>query len=264
MLRNIIRKFLQKRGYDIVKMPKVGREYHGTSKYKDYTFHPTPIANYYLPQNVENDVIALHMKRGEFFEPEVISLAKRFIKPNTIVLDIGANFGQMSIEFAKTVGSEGFVYSFEAQKAVFDILSLNIQANNLNNVECVYGAVYKNTDKVFFFPPPDFTKFGSYGSFGLNVDNNEGVEVKSISVDSLQIDRPISFMKIDVQGSDLFALEGARETIMKNRMPILFEFEEQFQQKFSTNFNQYVEFVRSIDYEFAETIMDINFLILPK
>jgi FkbM family methyltransferase len=264
MLRNIIRKFLQKRGYDIVKVPKVGKEYHGTSKFNDYTFHPTPIANYYLPQNVDNDVIAIHMKRGEFFEPDVITLAKKYIKPNTAVLDIGANFGQMSIEFAKTVGAGGYVYSFEAQKAVFDILSLNIEANNLKNVECVYGAVYKNTNEVFFFPPPDFTKFGSYGSFGLNVENKEGVEVKSITIDSLHIDRPISFMKIDVQGSDLFALEGARETIMKHRMPILFEFEEQFQEKFQTNFNQYVQFVQSVQYEFAETIMGINFLILPK
>lgn len=70
-------------------------------------------------------------------------------------------------------------------------------------------------------------------------------------------------MKVDVQGSDLFAMEGAKETIRKHKMPILFEFEQQFQQDFNTNFNMYVDFVKSINYKFAETIMGINFLIIP-
>jgi FkbM family methyltransferase len=262
-MRKLIRGFLQKRGYDIVKVEVPTKVYSGVSDTPQYTYHPTPIANYYLPKISDNDVIANHMKRGLLFEPEVISLAKKFIKHGSTVLDVGANLGQMSIEFAKAVGSIGLVYSFEAQKAVFDILQKNIEANNLKNVKPIYAAVYNKDNVVMHFPEPDFTRFGSYGSFGLDGNKKDGIEVTSITIDSLNITTPISFIKVDVQGSDLFAMEGAKETIRKHKMPILFEFEQQFQQDFNTNFNMYVDFVKSINYKFAETIMDINFLILP-
>ena len=72
-------------------------------------------------------------------------------------------------------------------------------------------------------------------------------------------------MKIDVQGSDLFAMQGAKETIMRNRMPIIFEFEEQFQKDFVTTFTDYMRFVdEEIGYKVVEVIYGINYLIIPK
>lgn len=84
-----------------------------------------------------------------------------------------------------------------------------------------------------------------------------------MTIDSLNIQEPVSFMKIDIEGADLFALQGARETIMKNRMPIIFEFSQHMQNVFNTNFGEYVNFVNSINYRFEEIILKINFLILP-
>ena len=80
---------------------------------------------------------------------------------------------------------------------------------------------------------------------------------------SLQIKEPISFIKVDIQGCDLFALQGAKETILKNKPAIIFEYEEQFQEEFNTTFNDYVEFVKSINYKFVKTYMDINYLVVP-
>ena len=262
-MRKQIRKFLRKRGYDIVKIEKPVKPFKGESKYEQYSYHPTPIGNYYLPKGIQNDIIAYYMERGQFFEPEVIGLAKKFIKPGTIVLDIGANFGQMSVAFAELVGDAGKVYSFEAQKLVFDVLSNNAAANYPDRIQPFYAAVYNEAGKKMVFPDPDFSQFTTYGSFGFGSNNSEGTEVTSITIDSLNFDKPISFMKVDVQGCDLFAMQGATETIRKHRMPILFEFEQQFQEQFNTNFQQYVDFARSINYRFSETILNINFLLLP-
>ena len=71
-------------------------------------------------------------------------------------------------------------------------------------------------------------------------------------------------MKVDVQGCDLFAMQGATETIKKHQMPILFEFEQQFQMEYQTSFQDYVEFVDSIKYKFVEVILNNNYLIMPK
>ena len=59
-------------------------------------------------------------------------------------------------------------------------------------------------------------------------------------------------MKVDIQGSDLFALRGAVETIKRHRMPIIFEFYQPFQAEFRTSFQDYVEFVNSISYRFEK------------
>ena len=73
-------------------------------------------------------------------------------------------------------------------------------------------------------------------------------------------------MKMDIQGSDLFALHGAVETIKRHRMPIIFEFYQPFQAEFRTSFQDYVDFVNSISYRFEKVVMEIesiNYLIVP-
>ena len=71
-------------------------------------------------------------------------------------------------------------------------------------------------------------------------------------------------MKVDVHGSDLFALQGAEQAIRKNKMPIIVEFEQQFQQDFGTSFQNYVEFVDKTSYKFDEVVDEINYVLLPK
>jgi hypothetical protein len=128
----------------------------------------------------------------------------------------------------------------------------------------VQGAVYNTLGKKLVFPEPDFKRFPSYGSYGIDPNAREGRTVESVTIDSLAIEGPVSFMKVDIQGSDLFALQGARETILKYKMPILFEYEEQFQKDFHTSFDDYIDFVRSINYRFEKIIYGINYLVVPK
>ena len=204
------------------------------------------------------------MRQGQIFEPEIVDAAARFIRRDSVLLDVGASYGQRTVEFPRRVGEGGAVYSFETQKYVFEILKKNLAANNCRNAIAVYGAVYDTDGVDIVFPEPYFIRFSSYGSYGLAPGATKGPKVQSVTDDSLAIDRKISFMKVDAQGSDLFAMRGARETIRRHRMPILFEYEEQFQNEFETCFQDYVEFVAAIGYKFLETINKINYLIVPR
>jgi len=236
---------------------------------KDYDdpvleYFETPIGNYYLPNNAPRDIVIHSMKFGKIFEPEVVQLAQQLIKKGTVVLDVGANFGQMSIMFSQFAGSKGFVYSFEADDFIYDVLKKNITANNCTNIKPVCKAVYNKNGDVMLYPVQDFKRFGSYGSYGLDPKAKEGREVETITIDSLNIQEPISFMKVDVQGSDLFVLQGAVETIKRHNMPILFEYEEQFGEEFNAKWQDYSDFIESISYRIEKTIYGINYLIVPK
>lgn len=226
-------------------------------------YYSTPIGNYYLPADAPYDNIASLMRNGKIFEPEIVELAKQYIKKDSIVLDIGANFGQMSLLFSQMVGNNGKVYAFEANNYVFNILTENIKANHANNIRTYHRAVYNRLDEILIFPEPDFIKYKAYGSYGLNPNAKLGEKVRTITIDSIDFELPVSFMKIDVQGADLMAMQGAIETIKKYQMPLLFEYEEQFQEMFNTDFNDYVDFVYSIGYKFVKTIDKINFLAIP-
>ena len=51
-------------------------------------------------------------------------------------------------------------------------------------------------------------------------------------------------MKIDVQGYDLEVLKGSKKTIIKQKMPIIFEYEEDFAKDFNYSFKSFENFFK--------------------
>lgn len=237
--------------------------------------------DYWLPKNSEKDIVCQEIKRGKIFDWKIVEeLKKIYIStgdPSAVMLDVGANFGQMSIEFAKfknlipvvTDSREGrenpIVYAFEAEPFVSKVLRLNIEANKLTeDIVVVDKAVWSRKDESISFPEPDFISMDSWGSYGLDPQKlGGGRMVHTVTIDSMNIQRPIAFIKIDIQGSDLEGLKGARQTITRHRMPIIFEYEEMFASRFSYSFQDYVNYVNSIDYNF-EKVIENNYLIVSR
>jgi FkbM family methyltransferase len=224
----------------------------------------TPIGTYFLPSDAPDDIIIRRMKAGQVFEREVIESLRPYVADSSAVVDVGANLGQMTLLFSEMVGAAGHVYSLEADEYVFHVLTKNIAANAKTNVTPVWAAVYDTCGKMVFYPVQDFQRFGSYGSYGIDPNATDGRGIATITIDSLKIEHPISLIKVDIQGSDLFALRGARETIQQHQPTIIFEFEQQFQAEFGTSLDDYMEFVKSINYKVEKMINGINYLIVPQ
>jgi len=247
---------------DIVRY--VRPEQRKSKRSRALTYFKTATGNYYLPSDAVGDHIANAIKAGKTFDEEIVREASKHIKPGTTVLDVGANFGQMSILFSNLVGETGKVYSFDADDFVFEILTKNIQANERKDrIVPVFGAVHDVANETLFFPVQDFARFETYGSYGIDYNATTGREVPSITIDSLDIAQPISFMKVDVQGGDLQAMQGARKTIERNKMPIIFEYEYLFEDDYKLSFQEYVNFVQSVGYKFEKVINGYNYLIVP-
>ena len=218
----------------------------------------------FVPVFPDNDVIVQAIRSGQVFDQNIIACASEYIRSGTAVLDVGANFGQMALQFARLVGQTGRVFALEADDYVHHVLHRNVEVNGASNVTTVNKAVHEVSGKQVYFPDQDFARFSSYGSYGIDPNAKTGRAVETITIDSLKIEQPISFMKVDVQGCDLFAMRGAKQTIARHRMPIIFEYEEQFQQEFGTTFQDYVDFVAEVGYRFLRTVDNINFLIVPR
>jgi FkbM family methyltransferase len=261
MLKQIVKAGMRRFGFDVVRYSPPPK----STRTRALTYYETASGNYFLPTDAHADLVANTIKGGWVFDPEIVDLAKRYIREGTIVLDIGANFGQMSVLFSRMVGDSGKVYSFEADDFIFEILEKNIAANQrTGKIVPVFGAVYHTAGETLFFPVQNFQRFPTYGSYGIDYNGGPGRPVKTVTIDSLKIEDPISFMKVDIQGGDLQGLQGSIETIKKHRMPIVFEYEYTFEDEFKMSFQDYVDFVQSINYRFEKVVNGHNFLVVPR
>jgi hypothetical protein len=80
---------------------------------------------YFLPKFAFSDIIAKEIKKNKIYDKDIYLEAKKFIKSKSIVIDIGANFGQLSILFSKyfstiifKVSISSFMLSIELSQAL--------------------------------------------------------------------------------------------------------------------------------------------------
>ena len=231
-----------------------------SDKLKKYT---TSTGTYYLPKYAYQDVVRREIIKNRIFDESVFNLSKKYIKPDSIVIDAGANYGQMSILFSKLY-SNNIIYSFEASKYVYDILVKNVELNskNIKPINCILS----DTNGEDYLVKPNLNKCGTYGSLNLEFSNdkNKIYEKKTLikKIDDFNYEKKVSFIKIDVQGWDLKVINGSLNTIKLNRMPIIFEYETEFENKMKYKLDDYINFFKKIDYEFITSVKN-NLLVLP-
>lgn len=172
---------------------------------------------YILPRNN----LSYHVDNG-LFEATLIDWCKQFCNKDSIILDIGAHTGTYAISLAKYTKK---VLAFEPQRMTYYGLCGSIALSNITNIECFNYGLGSN-DQVGEQTLNIISIDG--GGSSLHIEDQNRILDKEIiqirTLDSLNIIDPISFIKIDIEDNELFALQGSRETIKKNKnLTILFE-----------------------------------------
>jgi hypothetical protein len=67
-----------------------------------------------------------------------------------------------------------------------------------------------------------------------------------------EISEPVSFIKCDIEGAELFAVRGAQNLIRKYHPVILCEIEERWLTRFGLKPNDLFDFARSFDYSISQ------------
>jgi FkbM family methyltransferase len=198
------------------------------------TNHGTMIVNRFDYREVrpgEAYGVGLMLLHNSCYEPEeaafvttLLDARRRHYGDGVNVLDIGANVGVFTIEWAKHMTGWGIVLAFEAQERIYHALAGNIAINNCFNARAFWVAV-ASEQGVIGMPLPDYLEPGSFGSLELRqsehnlgmgqaIDYSEEnlVDVTAVTIDSLSLER-LDLMKVDVEGMEMDVLEGARGTI---------------------------------------------------
>lgn len=157
---------------------------------------------------------------GEFSEAEV-ALFRAAVRPGQTVLDVGANIGAHTLALARLVGPTGRVLAFEPQRIAYYSLCGNVVQNNLDHVACHQAAVGASAGKINV-PQLDYRREQNFGAVDLTRDSGSASadSVPVVRIDDLGL-AACHFIKIDVEGMERQALEGAAETIRRYR-PLLY------------------------------------------
>ncbi len=149
--------------------------------------------------------------------------AQKFGNKAKTFIDCGAHMGAYSILL-----SEHFekVHAFEAQRRTFYQLCGNIFINEKSNITPHHEAVTTVTEANQIATLHVVSEDGG-GSTIRVPQGNQAVlsheQVKTVTIDSYNFNR-VGLIKLDIEGNELKALNGARHTIERNNFPpIIFE-----------------------------------------
>ena len=189
---------------------------------------------------LENDIMFQFIKAQGINEKHFEELANLLIKKDWNVIDLGANIGSHSILLSRLV-SEGKVFSFEPQSLTFSLLQNNLLLNLCENV-FAYKFAISNTElktvsmEIFSYSGAIINN----GMLGISQNANIGDLTITKRLDDLDLP-PIKFIKIDIQGSEVEALNGAKKTIARYRPIMFIEIEEQFLRSLGTSSKELIE-----------------------
>ena len=166
----------------------------------------------------EKDSLALSFNL--VYEPEETALVKQTIQSDMRIIDIGANIGYYTTLFSK-LATNGTVYAFEPDESNFRLLEKNCSLNELNNVELFnYAVGHEVCSRELFLSEHNM---GDHRLYPIEESRSFSL-VKMITIDQfLKSKKPFDFIKMDIQGFEMNALQGMNGRITQDAPILLLE-----------------------------------------
>jgi FkbM family methyltransferase len=181
------------------------------------------------------------------FEAAESQLLLRYVEPDSVVVDIGANIGWYCILLGRAA-AKGRILAFEPIPVVRQYLERNLELNAIRNV-ALYGHGLSDEEKelVFYFHP-NLSGATSARNLMTHLDTVE-VRANVRRMDDVLAAEPrIDLLKCDIEGAELFALRGGLETIGRTRPVLFVEMLRKWSAKFDYHPNDIIDLLAPLDY----------------
>jgi FkbM family methyltransferase len=167
-------------------------------------------------------------------DQNVLPLLKQYIPEGGVVIDGGAFIGDHTVFYAKCVGPIGNVYAYEPNELPFKCLMHNTDGMpvicfraGLSNNHGTASSTYSPNAGASYLEPGD--------------------AVHLLTIDGMNLTR-LDFLKLDIEGFELKALQGAIQTINRCRPVMLIEVNEEALNRQGSTGQQLMDMVVSLGY----------------
>ncbi len=186
---------------------------------------------------------------------EVI-LMKKLLNPDSVFIDIGANIGVFSLVAASIV-KNGQIHAFEPSKRLFNNLNANIALNGFTNLKTNNLGLFSETTNKNLHHPQGVGMINAgaaslFPEHQVEIDNNEVEQISLITFDSYAEKNnlpKIDLIKMDIEGAEMNALKGAKNSLVQFKPLILMELDEDCLNRAGSSFKEVLDFFGALNYE---------------
>ncbi|MES2587400.1 MAG: FkbM family methyltransferase [Bacteroidota bacterium] len=177
----------------------------------------------------------------------------KILKDEMNFIDIGANQGELSLFASKKI-KNGKIICFEPVSTNFKKLIQNIELNQLKNIELnQFGLSDKNAELPIYTDASNNTGGVNEGLSTLFKSDSKNQLEETIILkvfDEIYFDNlnRLDFIKIDIEGSELFALKGMKKTLEKFKPEILIEINDDCFNSAGYSSHDILDFLESFGY----------------
>jgi FkbM family methyltransferase len=142
-------------------------------------------------------------------------LIQRFLKPNDVFVDIGANIGIHTLAAARALQGKGKIIAFEPFLTSAQLLQKSIFINGFSHITEIHqAAVFNIKGKQTLFLGESS---GHHSLWPLNSPIVNQVEVPLVRLDDIiSKEQKLNLIKIDVEGAELEVIESGKSLIKNN------------------------------------------------
>jgi FkbM family methyltransferase len=159
-----------------------------------------------------------------FCEPASRAM-RALLRPGDVMIDAGANIGLFTVLAAARVGSQGRVIACEPAAATMALLRDNVARNGFGWVELREVALAEQPGRLemqVFEPGSGFSSFAPAETSGASTIDVEVTTLDQVAGPLLERTR---LVKLDVEGAELRALQGAGALLERARPDFIVELE---------------------------------------
>ena len=207
-----------------------------------------------LASNKKNKTSHALLKKCDFDDQSELQLINLISKKRKIFLiDCGCNYGFYSF-YTASLSKQNFVIAVEASTTTAKDFEKNLKLNKFNNIVLKKLAI-SNIDNMtvpFNESENDWESSLTHNEF----DKKKIIKIKTQKIDTIlknkKIDDYFLFIKLDIEGNELQAIEGAKNTIKKFNPIIIIELSSYILKK-NKNFDYLKFFLKEFDYNIYDT-----------
>jgi FkbM family methyltransferase len=180
-----------------------------------------PIGGAQLRTPASDTSLVPHLLAHRSWEPHILHWLTQTLQPSHVFVDVGANIGYFTVLCAPLVAR---VVAFEPAAASYDYCRSNVSMNGLTNVDLHrYGLWHEDaTLQMGSDASSLMTATLATATNGRVVEAIDVVALDSLIRRALHLPR-LDVIKMDIEGAEVSALRGMRETLARFRPLMVME-----------------------------------------